>query len=94
MKLKKLAILLFLSACASSAAWIEQAPPLADRTWRVPCDKEHDGEQYANKGMCYISKQCVKKLWWLECKPKQYFCAWGDMQCMIDNDLNGRKLVK
>ena len=94
LNLKRLTVILLISSCATmSSAWVEESPAKENRSWRF-CSKELDGIELDKKGFCYITKECRKKLWWYDCRKKQYYCAWGDIDCMQVNDLLGRKIVR
>lgn len=94
--LRILAILLFVSSCASSAErdwgeWQRVGVSQAEEEWHF-CQKELDGPEYHEKGHCYQAQECRyrrtifnnKKS---QCRNKVLFCKWGDVQCLYQNNL-------
>ena len=84
-KLIVILLVLISSSCAGKAKWrvVDVAPE--KREWRW-CDYTKDGESLDGKGICYISKKCIKKFLRKEkCKRVQLFCAHGDLDCLVKN---------
>lgn len=92
--MKKLLLALLLISCASteSGEWKEMTVSTERMDWR-PCTKEFDGEEYHDKGWCWIGKEYKKKIFGTEYRKKQYFCAHGDMKCFYNYRLNEKILV-
>jgi len=76
--------ILFLSiiSCASAKkAWVRVDGPMESWEWRW-CKKDLDGPAFHDKGICYISQKCKKKMVGSKCKPDPIICLHGDINCL------------
>jgi hypothetical protein len=55
------------------------------RVWRY-CSEDKDGLDRSNKGFCYNSQRCIKKVLRKEkCELVPMFCEHGDFECLRKN---------
>lgn len=85
--------MIFLTACASK--WKRDGVSYEKQDWRF-CSLEKDGPQYANKGFCYIDREC-KYRFFKKCRPVPLFCPWpkdSDISCLVKYKILGKKIRK
>jgi len=95
-------ILMFLvSSCASFSGewsdWRTVSVPSNEKAWHF-CREELHGPELNEKGMCYVDQECryrrtifgKKKS---ECRNKNLFCKWGDIQCMRKYNIFFNKII-
>lgn len=77
--------LLFASCASARQSWYVEDVGLEKRKWRW-CHESKDGPEYHEKGICYISRRCRKRLLMKpKCERVPLFCAHGDMECLRKN---------
>lgn len=84
-----------LTSCASAGDWgawsMKDVKP-QEREWRI-CNKEFDGENLHMKGFCYIAKECRTRKTAIfknekeECRNLPLHCKWGDLTCLMENNM-------
>lgn len=79
---------LSLVGCAGAARWKHAGVSPEKRTWRN-CSTVYDGPAKADKGICYIDREWKWVVWGIKKKyrAKNLYCAWGDMNCIRDNQV-------
>jgi hypothetical protein len=94
MRFLSLLLLLSCAGATTAADWKEVPMAQSDQQWRW-CSEHLDGPEKADRGFCWISKECKKKfLAKDECRNKPYFCAFTDIECFKRNDFPNKKLIQ
>ena len=65
--------------------------------WKF-CKEDLHGPEVHQKGMCYIAQECRyrKSIFGntkSECRDSLKFCAWGDVPCMLNNNIFNSDIV-
>ena len=100
MKAMAAVVLLTMFGCASlqskEGPWAEATVRSERMDWRW-CSEDLDGPTYSGKGWCWQGEECreIKRTFgkdYQECRPKPYFCAFSDVECMLKNHFNEKRV--
>jgi len=92
-KFLKFFSLCLIISCSTAETWERYTIAPKDKKWRW-CSKEKDGEERHAKGICFIEKECSKKLFKTYCRNVWDVCEYGPnfTQCLMEKEVWGMRI--